>query len=365
MEANSPTSPSTEETIVVRGLRKNYGKIEALKGISFRIRAGEIVGFLGPNGAGKTTTMKILTGYMAATDGEATVAGFDIRRESEAARQRIGYLPENVPLYEDMLVYDYLQFVASVQDVARKGRDERVLEVAGLTGIKGVLGKTIHELSKGYRQRVGLAQAIIHEPEVIILDEPTTGLDPNQIVDIRDVITTIGREKTIIFSTHILQEVTAVCDRIIIIDQGRLVADGTLQELEQEMMHATPGIVVAFDSDDAAGLRAELEGLSGVARVVEISRRTQEVAFRLEGDDEAQIRRSVIDAEAASPRKLKRLQNAQPTLEDIFRRHTAKGASSGTGEAETEPTVAAGTGALSLKTSRDEQTSRDDEEALV
>ena len=318
------------ETIVVEGLTKHYGSFEALKGIDFRVGAGEIVGFLGPNGAGKTTTMKILTCFMAATDGEATVAGFDVREQSEEVRRRIGYLPENVPLYEEMLVYDYLHFIASVQDVESKRRDDRVREVAGRTGISGVLGKTINELSKGYRQRVGLAQAIIHEPEVIILDEPTTGLDPNQIAEIRDVITAIGREKTIIFSTHILQEVTAVCDRIIIIDEGRLVADGTLQELEQQIAEATPGVIVSYECEyegekeqreDTDRIRRKLEQLAGVERVVDVDGRSGERTFRLEGDD-SQIRRSVIESQSNDPLALKRLQAVQPTLEDIFRAHT-------------------------------------------
>ena len=222
-----------DDTITVRGLTKRYGDVEALRGVDFRVGAGEVVGFLGPNGAGKTTTMKILTGFTAATSGEAFVAGHDVSEESHQARKKIGYLPERVPLYEDMLVYDYLNFIAEIQEITGDRRHRRILEVAEQTGITDVLGKTIHQLSKGYRQRVGLSQAIIHEPEVIILDEPTTGLDPNQIVEFRDVITTIGREKTVVLSTHVLQEVSAVCDRIIIICQGKIVADGTFDELKQ------------------------------------------------------------------------------------------------------------------------------------
>ncbi len=315
---------NTEESIVVDGLRKSYGDVDALRGIDFGVRSGEIVGFLGPNGAGKTTTMKILTGFMAATDGHARVAGFDVHRQSDQVRKKIGYLPENVPLYDEMLVYDYLRFIAEVQEVKRAHRDERIDAVAELTGIDAVMGRTISELSKGYRQRVGLAQAIIHEPEVIILDEPTTGLDPNQIVEIRDVITTIGQEKTIIFSTHIMQEVTAVCDRIIIIDDGELVADGTLDELEEKALEATPGVMVSFEGGDEEDLRNYLEGLGAVTGVVDVSGRQKTHKFRLLSDDISELRKAIIDGESRTPRGLLSLRAAEPTLEEIFRLYTAK-----------------------------------------
>ena len=318
-------SQKAGDTIVVEGLTKHYGEVQALRGIDFSVRAGEIVGFLGPNGAGKTTTMKILTCFMAATEGAARVAGFDVDAQSEEVRRKIGYLPENVPLYDAMLVYDYLWFVAEIQEVPRKRRHDRIGAVAELTGIEAVMGRAIRELSKGFRQRVGLAQAIIHEPEVIILDEPTTGLDPNQIVEIRDVITTIGREKTIIFSTHILQEVTAVCDRIIIIDEGELVADGRLEELEQKVTEAAPGLLVGFQSDDEEGLRQYLEGLDGVGTVQAMPARRQTLHFRVQSDDDDDgIRQAIIEGEARSPRGLVSLRAAEPTLEEIFRLFTTE-----------------------------------------
>ncbi len=238
-ETPQETPQEMKYSIIVDGLTKTYGSFKALDRISFKVEPGEIVGFLGPNGAGKTTTMKVLTCFMAATEGTAEVAGFDVREHSQEVRRRVGYLPENVPLYDEMIVHDYLRFVAEVRGVAKEERGRRIDEVVERTSLEDVVHREVRELSKGYRQRVGLAQAIIHRPEVLILDEPTTGLDPNQIVDIRDVITEIGAEKTVIFSTHILQEITAVCDRIIIINRGELVADGTLDELEEAAGEST------------------------------------------------------------------------------------------------------------------------------
>jgi ABC-2 type transport system ATP-binding protein len=232
MSTDDTSQPSTY-SILVEGLTKSYGKFTALDSASFAVQPGEIVGFLGPNGAGKSTTMKILTCFMAATKGTAKVAGFDVHADSAEVRKRVGYLPENVPLYDEMLVWDYLAFIAEVRRVPRAEREARIDEVIERTGLSDVVHREISELSKGYRQRVGLAQAIIHKPDVLILDEPTTGLDPNQIIEIRDVIKEIGQEKTVIFSTHILQEIAAVCDRIVIINRAKIVADGTLPELEQ------------------------------------------------------------------------------------------------------------------------------------
>ncbi len=221
-------------TVVVENLVKRYGDFQALNGISFSVQPGEIVGFLGPNGAGKTTTMKVLTCFMAASEGVAKVAGFDVYSESDEVRRRTGYLPENVPLYDDMMVWDYLHFIAEIRGVPRDKRTARVEHVVAKTGLGTMVHRDIRELSKGYRQRVGLAQAIVHEPDVLILDEPTSGLDPNQLGEIRDLIKEIGREKTVIFSTHILQEVAAVCDRIIVVHHGLIVADGLLDDLLEE-----------------------------------------------------------------------------------------------------------------------------------
>lgn len=221
-------------SISVKGLSKVYGNQKAVDAISFEVHKGEIVGFLGPNGAGKSTTMKILTGYIAATDGTATVNGFDVNLSPEAVKKGIGYLPEHNPLYLDMYVREFLAFIGTLYQIPKKELKNRVEEIISLVGLDLEKHKRIGQLSKGYRQRVGIAQALIHNPEVLILDEPTTGLDPNQLVEIRELIKTIGKNKTVIFSTHIMQEVEAICDRVIIINRGKIVADSSFKALLQE-----------------------------------------------------------------------------------------------------------------------------------
>lgn len=218
-------------SVKVEQLTKVYGEQLAVDHISFEIKKGEIVGFLGPNGAGKSTTMKILTGYIPATSGMATVAGFDVTDEHQNVQKRIGYLPESNPLYFDMYIREYLEFLAGVHQLGAHGK-QRIQEVIEQTGLRVEEKKKIGALSKGYKQRVGLAQAMLHNPEVLILDEPTSGLDPNQIVEIRDLIKNFGQSKTVILSTHIMQEVEAMCDRVIIINKGKLVADDTLKNLQ-------------------------------------------------------------------------------------------------------------------------------------
>lgn len=220
--------------IVVENLTKKYGSQKAVDNISFTVKPGEILGFLGPNGAGKTTTMKILTCYIPSTSGTAEVEGFDIAKNSFAVRKKIGYLPEMNPLYLDMNVVEYLDYTARLHGLKDQLLRSRMKEMIEVCGIGGVRHKDIGELSKGYRQRVGLAQAMIHDPEVLILDEPTSGLDPNQIVEIRNLIRQLGRAKTVILSTHILSEVQATCDRVIIINEGSIVADGTLEQLQHD-----------------------------------------------------------------------------------------------------------------------------------
>ncbi len=215
--------------ISVQNLVKHYGEVKAVDGVSFTIRKGEITGLLGPNGAGKTTTLRILTGYLQPTSGMVSVDEFLVNENPIEIKKRIGYLPESAPLYPDMMVYDFMQFMAYIRHIYDK---EKVKDVAIQCGITEVMHKNINELSKGYKQRVGLAQAILHDPDILILDEPTNGLDPNQIVEIRDLIKELGKEKTVILSTHILQEVEATCNRVIIIDKGTIVADDSTSELK-------------------------------------------------------------------------------------------------------------------------------------
>lgn len=217
--------------IEIQNLSKNYGEIKAVKDISFSVFEGEIVGFLGPNGAGKSTTLKILTGYLTATAGTVVINGINIKEDPLSAKKLIGYLPEQNPLYPEMTVYEYLAFMAEVREIPKEDFDKRLPEIAAKCGLEKRLWQTIQTLSKGFKQRVGLAQAILHNPPILILDEPTNGLDPNQIMEIRSLIEELGKEKTVILSSHILQEVQAVCDRIIIIHQGNIVANKKKNEL--------------------------------------------------------------------------------------------------------------------------------------
>ena len=228
-------------SIKVDHLLKVYGAQKAVDHISFEVKQGEIVGFLGPNGAGKSTTMKMITGYLQPNGGKIEVCGLLVEGEGLSTKKKIGYLPELNPLYQDMYVREYLEFVAGMHQVALP--KQRIEEVIQLTGLTPEANKLIEQLSKGYKQRVGLAAALIHDPEVLILDEPTTGLDPNQIIEIREVIRNLGKQKTILFSTHILQEVEALCDRVIIINKGKIVANATLQELLDSPLPETANIV--------------------------------------------------------------------------------------------------------------------------
>ncbi|HRH21925.1 MAG TPA: ATP-binding cassette domain-containing protein [bacterium] len=230
--------------IEINAVSKNFAATTALSQISFQVRKGEVLGFLGPNGAGKTTTMKLITGFWQPDSGQILIDGLDVVTHANQSKRKIGYLPETVPLYDEMKVYEYLQFIASVRDILPDKILPRIKEVVEICNLHTVIGKSLDELSKGYRQRVGLAQAIMHDPDILILDEPTTGLDPNQIAEIRELIKKIGKEKTVIFSTHILAEAQATCDRVIIINKGRIVAEGTPQQLterlaSQETIHLT------------------------------------------------------------------------------------------------------------------------------
>jgi len=252
--------------IHVDKLTKFYGDFRAVDHISIDIHKGEIVGLLGPNGAGKTTTLKMLTGYFLPTEGDIRVMGLTISENPLKIKQKIGYLPESSPFYKDMLVYDYLTYVAKMRGIPTSKRHARLKYLSGLCSLSGIMHKSIGELSKGLNQRVGLAHAMMSDPEILVLDEPTQGLDPNQIVEIRGLIKKIGQEKTVIFSTHILSEAEATCDRIIIINNGKIVADGKTEEIRE---HAGKGAVlhVTLANADFESVRLKLESVSGVASV--------------------------------------------------------------------------------------------------
>jgi ABC-2 type transport system ATP-binding protein len=249
--------------IKVTGLTKDYGARRAIHNLNFDAQQGEIVGFLGPNGAGKTTTLRILTGYMPPTDGEAIVAGYDVVEESLEVRKRVGYLPETVPLYTDMVVFDYLKFMGDLRRIPNV--DVRVDEVLDMVGLVDRANGYIGNLSKGMRQRVGLAQALLHRPEVLILDEPTIGLDPSQVVEVRALIREIGKDRTVLLSTHLLNEAQNICDRVLIINEGEIVAEDTTENLQARLIGAERVIIrVRGESDDLAKTIKQVKGVQGV-----------------------------------------------------------------------------------------------------
>jgi ABC-2 type transport system ATP-binding protein len=322
--ASTAAPGSPPPMIAVRGLTKRYDDFEALKGLDFSVQRGEIVGFLGPNGAGKTTTMKILTCYMPQSDGQVTVDGLDVATDSLKVRARIGYLPESTPLYTDMLVHDYLAHVATVRGVERARIPERIRAVADMCGIRDRLGQEIGTLSKGYKQRVGLAQALVHDPDILILDEPTSGLDPNQIVEIRNLIRRLGQNRTIILSTHNLPEVMATCNRILIIHRGRIVADGTAQSLEEREAE-TQRIRLAFapsDNDSPEAIREALQRLEGVAAVRRIEAPPAELRFELEGGRGHDLRQPIYQLAVTRGWQLLELHREHLDLEGLFRKLT-------------------------------------------
>lgn len=302
--------------IQVENLTKSYGPTRALRGVSFSIAKGEIVGFLGPNGAGKTTAMKILTCYMPADSGRATVAGFDVFEHSLEVRRHIGYLPENAPLYGEMPVVDFLKFVGSMRGIRGGKLRERIGEVIRLTGLEGAVGKNIGELSKGYRQRVGLAQVLIHEPDILILDEPTSGLDPNQIVEIRDLIRQIGKQKTVILSTHILPEVTATCDRAIIINEGKVVASGTPEELSTRSRIGNTVIAAIRGPQD--DVEKKLGDMDGVRDVQLLDRQDGVTRFQISAPKIEDLSEKVFHLAVANKWVLAELRPEAATLEQVF-----------------------------------------------
>lgn len=298
-------------SISITNLSKNYGTQKAVNNISFNVNKGEIVGFLGPNGAGKSTTMKMITGYLDADAGEIQVCGIDVSKNNIESKKKIGYLPEANPLYFEMYVREYLLFNAGIHQL--KNGDEKVEAIIKTVGLSLEANKKIGQLSKGYKQRVGLAAALIHEPEVLILDEPTSGLDPNQIIEIRNVIKALAKNKTVLFSSHILQEVEAICDRVIIINKGNIVADDSLQNLQltkagQQFVSVT--FQEDVDTNDLQNLEASMSVYANGN------------SFRIQTNDAENLRKQILKLSIDKNLNIVSLQNQSNSLEDVFRELT-------------------------------------------
>jgi len=301
-------------SIEVNNLVKIYGEQKAVDNISFRVGKGEIVGFLGPNGAGKSTTMKIITGYLQANAGSASVCGMNVSQNPLETKKKIGYLPEQNPLYYDMYVREYLAFIAEVHQL--KSRQNEIDKAIATVGLTLESKKKVGQLSKGYKQRVGLAAAIIHDPEVLILDEPTSGLDPNQIIEIREVIKQQGTDKTVLFSSHILQEVEAICDRVIIIDKGRLVADDSLDNL-QKATKKSHAVIIRFKEDVGKEVIEKIREVSFVEQ-------TTGSTFKLQTPNPEVVRKQILELALLHNLNIVSLQSEEQSLEDVFRSLTQK-----------------------------------------
>jgi ABC-2 type transport system ATP-binding protein len=318
---------TTQPMIEVSGLTKSYGAIRALDGVTFEVPRGEVLGFLGPNGAGKTTTMKILTCFIAPTQGQVKVAGHDVGEHPLEVRRKVGYLPENAPLYRDMRVGEYLEFVGRVRGMAPGARRQGAARVVERCGLGDVVEQEIRTLSKGYRQRAGLAQAMIHDPEILILDEPTSGLDPNQIAEIRELVREVGRERTVILSTHHLAEVQAVAGRVLIINKGRLVADGTPGEIGGDRGGTIYRVVLRRPEGGFAAAAAAFGQVAGV-RAVEEERSPlpEEVALAIRTAGDADLRAGIFGAAVERGFTLLELGTRAVDLEAVFRRLTTEAA---------------------------------------
>jgi len=302
--------------IEVEGLVKRFGHITAVDHISFKVEKGEVVGFLGPNGAGKSTTMRVLTCFLPADEGRCKIAGFDVLSESMEVRRRIGYLPENSPLYEEMSVEGFLDFIADIRGIPESEKKDKIDKMIETCGIQPVMKMDISELSKGYRQRVGLAQAMVHDPEILIMDEPTSGLDPNQIIEIRELIKKLGKEKTVILSTHILSEAEATCSRMVIIDKGKLIADGSLEEVSRLASGANVHRVKA--RGDRSVIEREFKNLPGATGFKLLGEESGLLSYEVYGEERRELCEEIFAAAARSHFTLGELYHERRTLEDIF-----------------------------------------------
>lgn len=300
-------------SIVVSNITKRYGTQLALDNVSFSIKPGEIVGLLGPNGAGKSTLMKIITCFIPPTAGDVTVYGHDIREESLEIRKKVGYLPENNPLYTDMYIRECLEFIAGLHNLGNESK-KRIDEIMNLTGLNPERRKKIGALSKGYRQRVGLAMALVHDPEVLILDEPTSGLDPNQLVDIRNLIVEIGKQKTVILSTHIMQEVEAMCTRTIIINAGKIVADDTPRNL-LHAMNSTERVIAGFDRDVDIKSLKQIKGVRNVTKA-------DDSTWIFESEKGLDVRQEIFKYAVSHNLTVLSMQKQESTLENVFQKLT-------------------------------------------
>ena len=305
--------------IHIQNLSKIYGSQYAVDDISFSIKTGEVVGFLGPNGAGKSTTMKILTCFLSASKGTVMIDEFNVEEQPDEIKKRVGYLPENNPLYLDMPIIEYLRFCAEIQGVEKSKISERIHEMVDKCGLESEKHKKIGELSKGFRQRVGLAQAMIHDPELLVLDEPTTGLDPNQIVEIRKLIKELGKEKTVILSSHILSEVEATCDRILIINKGRIVADGTSDTLRQKAQgNEVLDVTIAGTDQNWEEISKKIRSLASVETISHLGNGT----FSIQSKPDISSRKPVFDLCVENGWSLDELTRVETKLEDVFRELT-------------------------------------------
>lgn len=310
--------------IRVEGLSKQFGTVKAVDEVSFQVQSGEVVGLLGPNGAGKTTSLRLICGYLEADQGRVFIDERNTSVEREKVREMIGYLPEYNPIYQDMLVYDYLQYIAEMRAIAPEDRLRRIQEMVRVCGLTEAVGKKISELSKGNRQRVGLAQAMIHDPKVLILDEPTSGLDPNQISEIRDLIKRLGQQKTVILSSHILSEIEATCDRVIIIHQGKVVADGNPKALQQEARDESR-LHLKIAGGKSKNVLAGLQGLKGVSQAEAAENESDEIrGYLVRSSSKQDLRREIFQLSQAEGWVLYEMYREVVSLEDVFRRLTAK-----------------------------------------
>lgn len=310
------TDRTVRMSLKVNALTKSYASQKAVDNISFEVNKGEIVGFIGPNGSGKSTTMKCICGILPPDTGTLEVAGIDVRKEPMEVKKLIGYLPEHNPLYHEMYVREYLQHIAEYYPIGKPVK-KITDEIIEKTGLAPECHKKIGQLSKGYKQRVGLAQALIHDPEVLILDEPTTGLDPNQILEIRNLISGLSKDKTVLLSTHILQEVEAICDRVVIINKGRIVADGTAEFIRQASVENNQTIYVEFNCNVHENLLNQIEGIT------EIRKLTPQI-YLLAGNAKEDLREKIFNFALKKDFKLLTIQRKDDTLEDSFRKLTSK-----------------------------------------